>query len=37
MFVLVRTIRSTKLIDIDAAAARWATRYADAIGANLGE
>jgi hypothetical protein len=37
MFILVRTIRSTKLIDIDAAAARWATRYADAIGANLGE
>jgi hypothetical protein len=37
MFVLVRTLRSTKLIDIDAAAERWATRYADLTGANLGE
>jgi hypothetical protein len=36
MFILVKTIRSAKLVDIDAAASRWALRYADMIARNLG-
>jgi hypothetical protein len=35
MFVLVRTLRSRKLIDLDAAAARWAGRFADSLGSRL--
>lgn len=37
MFVLVRTIRSAKLIDLEATAERWGGRIADDIGRALGD
>lgn len=36
MFVLVRSLRSVKLIDLDAEAQRWGDRIADNIGRRLG-